>query len=256
MRSPSNVVDEMEWVQNNLPSVKAVFFEDDTFTVNKKWVHTFTEEYKRRCLRIPWACQARADLGYETMWAMKGANCLTAVVGYESADDRLLQNVKKGITVEGIRQFIRDAQRARLPIHGNFMVGLPGETRETVEMTRRLAMESKSVAITVEAATPFPGTEFYDWAKSNGHLLVEDPTDYLDEHGVQRIIISYPQLSDVEIGRAVDRILKGYFLSPRYLLVVFKRLLNKRGWQELKVIWHSGSMFLKYYFRRRLESSA
>lgn len=250
MRSPSNVIAEMEWVHDNLPQVKAVFFEDDTFTINKKWVLTFAEEYKKRGLSLPWACQARADLDYETMRAMKEANCLTAVVGYESANDRLLQNVKKGITVEGMRQFMRDARCARLPIHGNFMVGLPGETRETIEMTKKLAIESKSVAITVEAATPFPGTEFYEWAERNGYLLVDDPADYLDKHGVQRVIISYPQLSNVEIGRAVDKMLKGYFLSPRYIPIAIKRLLHKHGWQELKVIWHSGMMFLKYYFGR------
>ncbi len=250
MRSPSNVVAEMEWVETNLPQIRAMFFEDDTFTVNKKWVRTFAEEYRGRGLKLPWACQARADIDYETMLAMKRANCLTVVVGYESGSNLLLRNVKKGITVENIRQFIRDARRAGLPVHGNFMVGLPGETRETIEMTSRLAMGSGSVAITVEAATPFPGTEFYEWAKRNGYLLADDPRDYLDERGIQRIIISYPGLSSAEIGRAVDRMLKRYFLSPRYIPIALKRLLNRHGWQELKVIWHSGMMFLRYYFKK------
>ncbi|MFC1985398.1 radical SAM protein [Chloroflexota bacterium] len=249
MRSPSNVVDEMEWVRNNLPEIKAVFFEDDTFTINKKWVLAFTEEYKKRGLSLPWACQARADLDYETMNAMHEANCLTAVVGYESGSNALLKNVKKGITVEGSRQFIQDASRARLPIHGNFMFGLPGETPLTVKMTKKLAMESRSIAITVEAATPFPGTEFYNWSKDNGYLFIGDTKDYSDEQGRQKIAISYPQLSNVEIGKAVDQTLKGYFLSPRYIPIALKRLFNKHGWQELKVLLHSARMFLRYYFK-------
>ena len=161
-----------------------------------------------------------------------------------------MKNMKKGITVEGSRQFIREAARAGMPVHGNFMVGLPGETRETIEKTRKLALDSKSVAVTVESVTPFPGTEFYKWAKDNGYLLVDDPKDYLDERGIQRIIIAYPELSDKEIGRAVDRILKEYFLSPRYLPIAIRRLLHRHGWQELKVLLHSARMFLRYYFGR------
>lgn len=250
MRSPSNIVDEMKWVEENLPEVREVFFEDDTFTLNKKWVMAFTEEYNKSRVKIPWACQARADLDYATMKAMSDANCLVAVVGFESGSDMVLRNVKKGITVEKIKRFIQDARRARLPIHGNFVIGLPGETKETIEMSKELIKEAKADAITVAVATPFPGTEFYEWVKSNDYLLEENPKDFLDEQGHQKAIISYPELSNHEIAKTVDEILREYYLSPSYIPIALRRIFRKYGWDELKSILHSARMFIKYISSR------
>ena len=250
MRSPSNVVDEMLWVQDNLPQVREVFFEDDTFTINTKWVLAFTEEYKRRGVEIPWGVQARADFGYETMKAMREANCLVAVIGFESGSNVVLKNVKKGITVAQIRQFARDAKRAGLPIHGNWIVGLPGETYETIEMTKKLIKETNADAITVAVTTPFPGTELYEWAKEKGYLVTDDPNEYLDKQGHQKSIMSYPNLSSEEVARIVDRILRGYFLSPSYIPIAMRRVFRRYGWDELKSMWHSAKAFIHYITKR------
>ncbi|NMX21167.1 hypothetical protein C5S30_01745 [ANME-1 cluster archaeon GoMg4] len=91
----SNVLDELEWIQDNL-NVKEVFFEDDTFTLNKRRVLEFCKEYKERSLDITWSCNARADtLDLKTMKEMKKANCRLLIVGYESGSDEILRNIKK-----------------------------------------------------------------------------------------------------------------------------------------------------------------
>ncbi len=251
MRSPANVVAEMRWVEENFPQVREIFFEDDTFTINKEWVLAFTEEYRRRGVKIPWACQARADVDYETMKTMRETNCLVLVVGFESGSDVMLEKMKKGITVARSRRFIQDAKKAGMPIHGNFVIGLPGETKETIEATNKLIKEANSDAITVAVATPFPGTEFYELAQNNGYLLEDNPTEFLDKQGHQKAIISYPELSNEEIVETVDKILKGYYLSLSYVPIALRRVFRRHGWDEFKSICHSARAFLKYIASRK-----
>lgn len=250
MRSPANVIAEMQWLEKNMPQVREAFFEDDTFTIDKKWVLSFTEEYRQKGIKIPWACQARADVDYETMRAMREANCLVVVVGFESGSNAMLKNMKKGITIDSARRFIRDARKAGMPVHGNFVIGLPGETKETIEETRKFIREANSDAITVAVATPFPGTEFYEQAKNNGSLLEENPDEFLDEQGHQKAIISYPHLSNDEIVKTVDGILKDYYLSLSYVPIALRRVFRRYGWDEFKSICHSAKAFLKYIYRR------
>jgi len=246
VRSIANVLDEMEWIEQNLPQVKEVFLEDDTFTIDKKRVISFTEEYDRKGLDIVWACNARADLDYDTMRKMKKTNCRLLIVGFESGSDEILQNIKKGITVEDIKQFARNAKRAGLLVLGDFIIGLPGETKETIAMTRRLIKEVTPDILQVSVASPFPGTEFYRWAKTNGYLITDDPNEYLDEQGHQKSVVSYPWLSAQEIVETVDDILKKYYLSPRYIPIALRQVFRKDGWDEAQRIWIGARAFIKY----------
>lgn len=249
-RSISNVVDELEWIQENLPQVKEVFFEDDTFTIDKKRVMNFTERCKRRNLNILWSCNARADLDYETMKKMKEANCRLLIVGYESGSNNVLHNIKKGITVEDIKQFALNARRAGLLVLGDFIIGLPGESKQNLELTKKLIKGTKPDILQISVASPFPGTEFYEWAKAGGYLLTEDPNEYLDKQGHQKSILSYPGLSSEDLEKAVDKILKGYYLSPSYVPIAFRRVFRKNGLDELEILWRSAKAFLEYISSR------
>lgn len=246
IRSVDNVLDEMQWLEERFPEVKQVFIEDDTFTVDRGRVQEFCRKYRQRGLHIPWGGQARVGLDCETMRAMKSANCMMIDVGYESGNDQVLRNVKKGINTQQIRAFPAEARKAGLSVHGNWIIGLPGETKETLADTRRLIKETRADAITVAVVTPFPGTEMYDWAKAHGYLTTEDPNEYLDERGHQKAIVSYPGLTDGEIRQAVDGILKSYYLSPSYIPIACRRVFSRHGWNELKVLWKSAVSFLKY----------
>ncbi|MDI9617671.1 radical SAM protein [Methanothermobacter sp.] len=246
VRSIENVLDELEWIEKNLPEVKEVFFEDDTFTVDKKRVRDFCAQYRERDLKITWACNARVGLDYETMREMKRANCRLLITGFESGNDEILRNIKKGITVDEIRQFAIDARRAGLLVHGDFIIGLPGETHETIENTKRLIKEIKPEILQVSVASPFPGTEFYEWCVENGYLVTDDPNEYLDDQGHQKSIIKYNDLSEDEITEEVNSILKGYYLSPSYINLALRQIFRKNGLDELRRLTYSAKMFLRY----------
>lgn len=254
VRSISNVLNELEWIQRNL-KVKEVFFEDDTFTLNKQRVYEFCRAYDRRGINVAWACNARADLGFETMKTMKSANCRLLIVGYESGSDRILRNVRKGITRKQMMKFAKNAKVAGLLVHGDFIIGLPGETRETIQRTAITIEELKPDILQVSVATPFPGTEFYREVVQNGYLLNSDPNQYLDGEGHQRAVISYPHLSNEEITNTVDQILKNYYLSPKYVPIAVRQLIRKNGLDELLRLVHSARMFLEYVRERREKPS-
>jgi radical SAM superfamily enzyme YgiQ (UPF0313 family) len=251
IRKIESVVDEFEYIAEELPEVKEIFIEDDTFTINKKRIREICEEIKRRKLNITWSCNARANLNYETMKAMKEAGCRLLDVGYESGSDEILKNIKKGITTEEMRRFTSDAKKARLMILGDFVFGFPGETKETAEKTIRFAKELKPNQIQFAVATPIPGTEFYDWVKENGFLLVDDLEQSLDKDGFQKCIVSYPDFTKEDIENYVDRALKEYYLSLSFIPIAMKNVLRKNGLHELKVMVMSAKVFYGYMGRKK-----
>jgi radical SAM superfamily enzyme YgiQ (UPF0313 family) len=252
VRSIENVLDELEWIEENLKEVKEVFFEDDTFTINKKRVLEFCKGYKERGLEISWSCNARVDtLDLETMKEMRRANCRFLVVGFESADNEILKNIKKGFTVEEAREFARNVKKAGLFLHADFIIGLPGETKETIEKTKKFIKEIKPEQLQVSVVAPFPGTELYKWYKKNGYLIADDPNKYLDRQGHQKSIVSYPWLSAEEIVKAVDDILRGYYLFPSYIPIIFSQVFKKHWLDEVKRLWYSARGFLSYAKSRR-----
>jgi len=180
------------------------------------------------------------------MKEMKKANCRLVIVGYESGSDEILKNVKKGITVEQIKKFAKDARKADLLVHGDFIIGLLGETKETVRMSKKLIKETKPDILQVSVASPFPGTEFYKWANDNEYLLTNDPNEYLDGQGHQKAIISYPELSNKEVTKEVDEMLKAYYYSLGYIPIAFRQVFRKHGIREARRLWYSARMFMRY----------
>lgn len=249
-RSPENIVDEFEWIQENLPEVKEIFIEDDTFTLNKRLVRTVCDEIRKRKLDILWSCNSRADLDYETMLKMKKAGCRLLIVGYESRDDKILKNIKKGLTTDEMKKFSVQAKKAKLMIQADFIIGLPGETKQTVQHTEEFIKELRPDLLQVAIASPIPGTEFYEWSKIHNFLLSENLEESIDFKGFQQCIITYPDLSKDEIEQAVDRILKNYYLNPMYVFIALKNILKKNGLDELRILIRSAKVFFNYSGRK------
>ena len=246
VRSISNVIEELVWIEKNL-KIREVFFEDDTFTISKERVLEFCNSYLEQKLTVTWSCNARVNtLDLDTMIAMKKANCRLLIAGYESGVDSILQTVKKGITTKDIRQFSYNARKAGLLVHGDIIIGLPGETKDTINLTKKMILELRPDILQVAVASPFPGTEFYSWCKTNGYLLTDDPNEYLDEAGHQKAIISYPNLSNEEMVNQTNIILREYYLSLRYIPLVMKQVIRRNSFAEVRRIWFSAKMFLGY----------
>jgi len=219
-RSVANVIDEVKWIKKNLPKIKEVFFDDDTFTINKNWVKKFCKAIKP--LKIIWSVNARADLPYQLLKKMKEAGCRVLVVGYESGDEKILKNIRKGVTISQMKKFTQDAKKAGLMIHGTFVLGLPGETKKTIEKTYQFARDLDPDTIQVTIATPLPGTELYHYCQKHG-FLKERPL--VDKAGYQAPIISYPHLSAEEIKGAVEKFHLKFYFRPSYVLKTFKKAL-------------------------------
>jgi radical SAM superfamily enzyme YgiQ (UPF0313 family) len=245
-RSVANVVDEFEYVNNELPSVKEIFIEDDTFTINKHRVREICSALQKRALDVRWSCNARATLDYETMRMMKAAGCRLIDVGYESGSDQILRNIKKGVTTAGTYAFTADAKKAGLKILGDFIFGLPEETEDTMRETMQFIKKIKPDMLQIAVATPIPGTEFYEWVSDNGYLIESDSSKTIDEHGYQRCVISYPNLLCNDLLRSVESALKEYYLSVSYLKIAMRNIFSKDGLYELSRLVKSARVFFKH----------
>jgi len=131
-------------------------------------------------------------------------------------------------------------------VHGDFIIGLPGENQNTIENTKSLIKEIKPEILQVAVASPFPGTEFYHWCDQNGYLTTNDPNEYLDESGHQKAIVSYPWLSTEGITSAVEDILRDYYLSADYIPVALQQIFRQNGLDEAKRILYSAKQFISY----------
>ncbi len=245
-RSVDNIIKEFQYIVEQLPFVKEIFIEDDTFTLQKERVRTLCNVLIEKKIRITWSCNARADLDFDTLSLMKRSGCRLIIVGYESGSDAILNSIKKGITIDQAKQFTRNAKKARLLVHGDFIIGLPGETHKTAQATLDYINEIKPDIIQVAVATPIPGTAFYDYVKKNGYLLVDDMSESIDKNGYQRCIVSYSDFSKDDIEQWVNKILKEYYLNPTYFFTFLRGVLRGGGLEHAKGVTKAGIDFMKY----------
>jgi hopanoid biosynthesis associated radical SAM protein HpnJ len=238
-RSTDDVAAEMAKVKTYWPEVKEFFFDDDTFNIQK--ARTIELCTKLKPLGLTWSCTSRVTTDYETLRAMKESGCRLLIVGYESGDQQILKNIKKGATVERARQFTRDCHRLGLVIHGDFIMGLPGETHETINTTIAFAKELDVETIQVSVAHAYPGTELYDYAMKNGFIVGDNKM--VDEGGHQLAHIEYPGLPADEILSAVHRFYDEYYFRPK---AVF-RILRKAAFDsnDRKRLYKEAKTFLK-----------
>src|ERR687891_1490917 len=211
-RSVGHVVAEIERATRLFPQVKEYFFDDDTFTDDLARAETIARGLGR--LGVTWSCNAKANVPPETLPVLRDNGLRLLLVGYESGSQAILNNVKKGVRIEGARRFTRAALDLGITIHGTFILGLPGETRETIEDTIRYACEIDPHTIQVSIAAPYPGTSLYREAEQEGWLA---RGDLVDAGGVQQSALSYPHLRDTEIFEAVERFLRRFYFRPRQM---------------------------------------
>lgn len=216
LRSPENVIGEIEYIIKNFPDVKEIVFEDDTFTINKQRVTEICNLILAHGIRIRWLCNARVNLDIETMKLMKKAGCHLIIPGIESVDQNILNNIRKGTTVEQIEKYIANARKARLMIHACYMVGNQGETHETMNATLKAALRFNTDTAQFFPLIPYPGTGAYEWAKNNGYISGKYD-EYLHEDGTLNCIINTPELSAQELVDFCQIARKKYYLRPRYI---------------------------------------
>jgi anaerobic magnesium-protoporphyrin IX monomethyl ester cyclase len=246
-RSADNVVREFHYISESFPFVKEIFIEDDTFTIDTSRCREISEKLIESKSRIGWTANARADVDFETLEIMKEAGCRLLCVGVESGNQRVLDTMKKELSLERIRRFFRDAKRAGILIHGCFMVGNRGDNRETLEETLDFAKELNPDTAQFFPLMIYPGTEAYRWAKQENLILTEDFSQWVTNEGLHHSVVSLSELSNADLVAFCDRARREFYMRPAYVIRKLRQVFRHPS--ELQRTARSLITFSKYLIR-------
>lgn len=242
-RDAKLVVDEIENDYKLFPRLKEIMFETDTFTAWTGHVKGICEEILKRGLKITWSCNVRVDMDLELLPLMKKAGCRMLMVGFEFGTQGALDAVKKGVTLKQSKEFALKASKMGFTIHGCFMVGAPGETRESARKTIEFAKSLPLDTVQFSGICVYPGTEMYEWAQKNKYLVPKDWSEWVGPGKEQVTLLDYPQLGKKEIDGLIDEGLKGFYFRPRQVL---KMLLGSGSIHDIMRKVFGLKSFIKY----------
>ncbi|HET9389526.1 MAG TPA: hopanoid biosynthesis associated radical SAM protein HpnJ [Steroidobacteraceae bacterium] len=242
VRTPDSVIEEVRWIKQNMPEVKEIFFDDDTFTDFRPRAQQIAQGLGK--LGVTWSCNAKANVPYETLKIMKDNGLRLLLVGYESGNDQILHNIRKGLRTEIARRFTADCRKLGIAVHGTFILGLPGETAATIRETIRFAVEINPHTIQVSLAAPYPGTELYRQALQHGWLKESADLNLVNRQGIQLAPISYPHLSADEIYHGVETFYRHFYFRPRKIAELTAEMLT--SWDLTRRRLREGVEFFRF----------
>ena len=245
-RSVGHVIEEIAWAQKAFPQVKEFFFDDDTFTDDLPRAEAIAKELGK--LGVTWSCNAKANVPRKTLKILKDGGLRLLLVGYESGNQQILHNIKKGMRVEVAERFTKDCHELGIAIHGTFILGLPGETPETIQQTVRWATKINPHTIQVSLAAPYPGTFLYDQAVENGWLDAAN-TELVDDSGRQIAPLHYPGLSHAQIFDSVETFYKSFYLRPGKIGSIVSEMVRSPDMMKRRL--REGAEFFEFLRTRR-----
>ena len=225
LRSPENVAAEFAFVAKQMPEVRAIFLEDDTFTINKKWCREIAERLIAQENPVSFTANARADVDFETLNLLRQAGLKQLCVGFESGDDGTLRSVEKKIRVDRGRDFMDAARKAGVLVHGCFIFGNPGETRETFEQTLDLAMQLSPDTAQFYPIMVYPGTTAFEHFENEGSFVTRQYDEWLRADGGHAAVVTVDGMSPQDIHRFCDDARRRFYLRPAYLWYKTRRLV-------------------------------
>lgn len=236
-RSAANVVDEMEHVVRDY-GVDEIYFDDDCLTLSKKRVLEMCRLLLKRDVGVKWIVQSRVDtVDREVLTAMKEAGCHYILFGVESGSPRMLEIMKKRISLERVRQAFEDCRELGIRTQAFFLFGVPGETQETVEETIEFAKEIGADSTQFAIVVPHPGTELYETCVEHGWLVYDGWEDFAAENS----LIETDHLTREEVEEARIRAYRRYYFRPG---LVAKSLLGVRSFRDIKRLFRGGRSVL------------
>jgi radical SAM superfamily enzyme YgiQ (UPF0313 family) len=242
-RSVEHVVAEIARARGHFPKVKEYFFDDDTFTDDLPRAEAIARGLGR--LGVTWSCNAKANVPRSTLEVLRDNGLRLLLVGYESGSQAILNQVKKGVRLDIAREFTRNAKALGIKIHGTFIMGLPGETRDTIEETIRFARDIDPDSLQVSLAAPYPGTALYQEALERGWL---QESELVDAGGVQASVLGYPHLSRTEIFASVESFYRRFYFRPRKIFSFLKEMARDPAVCRRRLA--EGREFLRFLSRR------
>ncbi|MBF0502203.1 MAG: radical SAM protein [Candidatus Riflebacteria bacterium] len=248
-RSIHSIIDEMVYISENMPAVRGVFLEDDTFTADPGRVREFCERLIERRLRITWSANARAEVDRETLASMKRAGVRALCVGFESGNQGLLDAIGKGLRLDRMERFACDADELGVKIHGCFMVGLPGETRATLWETLQFAMRLPLDTAQFYPLMVYPGTRAYDQAMAEGRVVPKKWRDWLTPEGLHRCVVRAGDLGPSALSAFCNLARRRFYLRKSWLVRMIWRFLTDRD--ERRRLLRSAETFVHHLWSDR-----
>jgi hopanoid biosynthesis associated radical SAM protein HpnJ len=249
-RSVGHVIEEIKWAMKAFPQTREFFFDDDTFTDDLPRAEAIARELGK--LGVTWSCNAKANVPYESLKKLKDGGLRLLLVGYESGNQQILHNIKKGMRVEVAEKFTRDCHALGIAIHGTFILGLPGETLETMRETREFAKRINPHTVQISLAAPYPGTFLYNQALQNGWLDTAN-AELIDDNGIQIAPLHYPHLSHKEIFDSLETFYRQFYFRPRKIGAIVGEMLTQPDMMKRRL--REGVEFFHFLKDRRRHAS-
>ncbi|MCK4730467.1 MAG: radical SAM protein [Candidatus Aenigmarchaeota archaeon] len=230
-RTPENILKE---IKENVEkyNIKELIFYDDTFTLNKERVMKICDLLIENKINIPWKCETRVDtVDYELLKKMKEAGCFIISYGVESGNEKILKTIQKVVNKDRIRKTFRLTKKVGIQTLGYFMIGIPGETKETIKDTLDFAIELDPDYAQFSIATPYPGTQLYKMVLEKNLLIEKDWTKYSYVGDNSLPVIRTEELSQEDLLVELKNIMHKFYFRPKY---IFKQFLKCRDPQILK----------------------
>ena len=249
-RTAMSVVDEMDHDLKTHPQIREIMFETDTFAADTKHVTEVCNEIIKRGInkKISWSCNMRVNTDLNVLPLMRKAGCRMLMTGFEFGYDDGLRAIRKGgVNIAMARDYAVRANELGFTIHGCFMIGAPGETRDTARETINFAKSLPLDTVQITGVAAYPGTSLYKWAKEKGFLLANDWKEWLTAQKEQRTLLSYPQLSNKEIDEFIDTGLKEFYLRPKQM---WQMLISIRSVGDLLRKLHGLKAFIDYFGKK------
>ena len=215
-------------------NAKEITFYDDVFTLDKKRVYAICEELDKRGIDVPWTCETRVNLvNKELVERMKKSGCYLIAYGVESGNQTILGNLKKDILLEQVTRAFEITHEVGIQTVAYFMIGSPGETPETIKETIDLAKKLDPDFAQFSISTPFPGTELFNLANSDG-LVSKDWDDYVyaELRSIDFPAFETSTLTKEDLQKWNINAYKSFYFRPHYL---YKRIKKTGSFGELKL---------------------
>ncbi|MBU2560060.1 B12-binding domain-containing radical SAM protein [archaeon] len=235
-RSVGNVIEELKYIKKELPGVREVMFEDETFPANQKRTVELCDLMLKEGIKLKWSCNVRVDTKPETLKNMKKAGCRLLCVGFESPTQTALDGVGKKTTKEKQVDFMKNARSTGLLVNGCFILGLPNDTKDSIRETINFAKKLNPDTAQFYPLMVYPGTASYAWAKEKGYLETEDYSKWIDSEGKHSTALNLPEIGSRELVKMCDDARREFYLRPGFIFYkIIQSLKNpEEGLRTLK----------------------
>lgn len=241
VRDIESVIAEMKFIEDKMPFVKEIFFEDDTFPINRKRTIALCDAIIENNLKITWSCNARVNTPKDVIEKMFAANCRLTCVGFESPAADSLVGIKKKTSLEQQEKFMSDAKKVGMKVNGCFILGLPGDDENTIQNTIHYSKQLMPNTAQFYPHMLYPGTASFEWAEDNGLVTHKNWDEWLTEDGFHNTPLHVEGISPERLLELADDARIQFYSNPKYIFSMFIQSL--KSFKEFQRMLIAGKTF-------------